>query len=141
PAAVPSTPGGGRPAFSPTRRPRRPAVAADRPRAGERSIAAESLDPRRLLSKTQPFIEDPRDTVFDAARNLLYLTTGHGTVECIDLGTMSKLSPWSVGTELNGAQIAPDGSILYAVDGSGYDQPVLHEINLSTGAVTHLPYQ
>src|SRR3954471_20013256 len=126
------------------RRTRRRAATADCARTPRLLIAAESLESRVLLSRTQFFVEDPRDTVFDAARNLLYVTTGHGTVERIDLATMTQLSPWAVGQSLLGADIDDNGSALYVAEGSTYGTVpqtgltggIVHQVNLRTGTVT-----
>ena len=109
---------------------------------------AQPLEPRTLLSGTQFNLGSPRDTVFDAARNLLYVTTGQGTVERIDLATMSLLAPWNVGTSLNGADITPDGSALFVTEDGRYaDDPttegpdaIVHKVNLASGTVTDITY-
>ena len=121
---------------------------ARRVAAPRRAPAAEALEARELLSRDQFDIAGARDTVFDAGRNLLYVTTGHGAVERIDLSTMTRLAPWAVGTSLNGADITPDGSALFVTEDGRYaDDPateapdaILHKVNLATGAVTDFTY-
>src|SRR5205085_664125 len=79
-----------------------------------------------------------RDLVFDAGRNLLYITTSSGVVQRWDVASQQLLSAWNVGAFLNGADITPDGNWLYVTESvpiTGH-LGVLHKVNLATGAVT-----
>jgi hypothetical protein len=86
-------------------------------------------------------VSDRRDLVYDSTRNLLYITTGHGTVERYDPVNQALLSPFQVGVSLLGADITPDGKYLFAADKQrGATQGVIHRVDLSTGAVTEITY-
>ena len=94
------------------------------------------LNPSTLISVTTH-----RDLVFDAAANLLYISTTAGRIERYDAAAQSLLSPLTVGTSLNGADITPDGNYLYvAENATNATQGFVHKVNLTTGAVTDLAY-
>jgi hypothetical protein len=86
-------------------------------------------------------VPDHKDLVFDPTRNVLYITTGHGTVERYDVATQTLLAPFQVGVSLLGADLTPDGRFLYVADAQrGATQGSFHKIDLSTGVVTDLNY-
>jgi sugar lactone lactonase YvrE len=104
------------------------------------SLILEQLEPRLTPSTLIPVV-NRRDVVFDAARDLLYITTGSGQVQRYDVANRALLTPWNVGTSLNGADITPDGNTLLVTENqiSG-SQGTLHEVDLNTGQVTNLTY-
>jgi sugar lactone lactonase YvrE len=82
-----------------------------------------------------------RDLVFDGARDMLYITTNSGQVQRYDVAHQTLLTPWNVGTSLNGADITPDGSALYVAESqTSGGQGVLHRVNLNDGSVTNITY-
>jgi sugar lactone lactonase YvrE len=95
-------------------------------------LLEDRVTPSRLIPVT-----GARDLVFDNARDLLYITTSAGRVERYDLGSNTLLTPWAVGTSLNGADITPAGDYLYAADTSS---SVLRKVDLTTGQVTNISY-
>jgi hypothetical protein len=103
-------------------------------------LGLEHLEDRLVPSTLIP-VTNHRDLVFDATRNELYITTSAGTVQRYDVASQTLLSPLTVGTSLNGADITPDGSALYVTEGqAGSTQGVIHKVDLTTGAETDLPY-
>jgi DNA-binding beta-propeller fold protein YncE len=79
-------------------------------------------------------VANGRDHVFDPTRNLLYITTGAGTVQRYDVATQTLLTPLAVGTSLNGADITPDGSALYVADNqTSGTQGFIRKVNLASG--------
>jgi hypothetical protein len=94
-----------------------------------------------LVSKELIDVNSPRDLVFDQWRNLLYISTGTGTVARYDLTAGNLLSPYTVGNSLRGMDITPDGSALYVTEAnfsSGHG--TLHKVNLNDGTVTNIAY-
>ncbi|MBO9998319.1 MAG: tandem-95 repeat protein [Cyanobacteria bacterium SID2] len=86
-------------------------------------------------------VSDRRDLVFDPTRDRLYITTSGGTLERYDVATNTLLSSWSVGTNLNGADITPDGKFLYVAEEQTVgSEGFLLKVDLNTGAVTSIPY-
>jgi hypothetical protein len=86
-------------------------------------------------------VANGRDRVFDPTRNLLYITTGAGTVQRYNVATQTLLTPLAVGTSLNGADITPDGSALYVADNqTSGTQGFIRKVNLASGTVTNIPY-
>jgi hypothetical protein len=69
------------------------------------------------------------------------MTTSGGQAQRYDVANQRLLTPWNVGTSLNGADITPDGSTLYVAESqlSG-SQGVLHKVNLDDGSVTNITY-
>jgi sugar lactone lactonase YvrE len=86
-------------------------------------------------------VANRRDLVFDPTRDLLYITTASGQVQRYDVANQTLLTPWNVGTSLNGADITPDGNTLLVTENqiSG-SQGILHEVDLNSGQVTNLRY-
>jgi sugar lactone lactonase YvrE len=86
-------------------------------------------------------VANRRDLVFDPTRNLLDVTTASGQVQRYDVANQTLLSPLSVGTSLNGADITPDGSALYVAENqTSGSHGVLHRVDLATGNVTDVTY-
>ncbi|HYV36374.1 MAG TPA: hypothetical protein VE988_11755, partial [Gemmataceae bacterium] len=82
-----------------------------------------------------------RDLVFDDTRNLLYITTSTGKVERYDVVNHTLMTPFNVGTSLNGADITPDGNFLYvAEDQIAASFGTIHKVNLANGDITDLTY-
>jgi sugar lactone lactonase YvrE len=119
-------------------------------RRGERSghslrrsrspLCLEQLEDRLVPSTLIP-VTNHRDLVFDPMRGQLDITTSAGTVQRYDVASQTLLAPLTVGTSLNGADITPDGSALYVTEGlAGSTQGVVHQVDLTTGQVTDLPY-
>src|SRR6516225_9692324 len=110
------------------------------PRKRRFGLQVELLEDRITLSALIP-VASHRDLVFDATRDLLYITTSAGTIQQYSIPTQTLLSPFTVGTSLNGADISADGSALFVAESqTGATQGVVHEVNLATDAVTDLPY-
>jgi hypothetical protein len=87
-----------------------------RPRgAGRRTLFVEPLESRVNPSTLIP-VTDHRALPFDTARDALYVTTSHGSVQRFDLGSQTLLPAWSVGTSLNGADLTADGNYLYVAE-------------------------
>ena len=85
----------------------------------------------------------PPRMIFDYARQQLYITTTAGTVQRYDVNAQALLSPWTVGTQLNGADISADSSTLYVAESqttSSTGQGVVHKVDLASGSVTNVPY-
>jgi uncharacterized delta-60 repeat protein len=82
-------------------------------------------------------ITNHRDLVYDASRNILYITAANGTVQRYNIASQSLLSALQVGTSLYGADVTADDSSLYVAEGS---TNVVHKVNLASGAVTNLTY-
>src|SRR6185369_6981592 len=100
---------------------------------------AEILESRVLLANTLIPLTGAKDVVFDDTRNILYITTASGKVERLDVANRSLLSPWIVGSTLNGADITPDGSALYVADGTtSATQGFIRRVDLNTGNVSNL---
>lgn len=86
-------------------------------------------------------IDDPRDLIFDADRQLLYITTPYGKIERFHLPTLTMYTPFEVGAFLNGADMTADGAFLYVAEGiSNATQGIVRKVNLDTGEVTNLTY-
>jgi DNA-binding beta-propeller fold protein YncE len=93
-----------------------------------------------LTSAVLPVV-DHKGMVYDPALNMLYITTGHGTVERYDVANQTLLAPFQVGVSLLGADVTTDGKFLYVADGQrGATQGTFHKVDLTTGAVTELAY-
>jgi DNA-binding beta-propeller fold protein YncE len=95
----------------------------------------------RLTPSTLIPVSNRRDLVFDPTRDLLYITTSSGLVQRYDVANQTLLTPWNVGTSLNGADITPDASALYVAESqlSG-SQGVLHRVDLNDGSVSNITY-
>jgi ribosomal protein L24E len=103
-------------------------------------LVLEQLEDRVTPSVLIP-VSNRRDLVFDPTRNLLDITTASGQVQRYDVANQTLLGPWAVGTSLNGADITPDGSTLYAAENqTSGSQGILHRVNLSDGSVTNVTY-
>src|SRR6516165_7446276 len=78
-------------------------------------LQAELLEDRVTPSALIP-VASHRDLVFDATRDLLYITTSARNIQQYSIPTQTLLSPLTVGTSLNGADISADGSTLYVAE-------------------------
>lgn len=86
-------------------------------------------------------VPDRRDHVFDPSRQLLYITTTSGNVERYDVNAQTLLSSYSAGTSLTGVDITPDNAYLYVGDEEVSEtQGFIRKVNLTSGAVTSIPY-
>ena len=82
-----------------------------------------------------------RELVYDPVRDLLYVTTGGGTVERLDVAGGRLLEAVQVGSPLNGADLTPDGSGLYVADAlRGLEAGYVHRIDSSDLSVQTLSY-
>jgi 6-phosphogluconolactonase (cycloisomerase 2 family) len=101
-----------------------------------RPLSFETLEDRVTPSTLIP-VAGARDLVYDDARDLLYVTTTAGRVERYDANTGTLLTPFSVGINLNGADITAAGDFLYAAETAAN---LIRRVDLSTGAVTNFAY-
>lgn len=104
-----------------------------------RSVVVEALELRQFLD-ADPFIPAPDavGAVFDPARNRLYVACGTaGQIQPYDLATKTALAPIHVASGIEGLDISPDNASLYTLDASA---SILYRVDISTGAVTGLPY-
>jgi hypothetical protein len=86
-------------------------------------------------------VTDRDDIVYDPTRNLLYITTDSGAVQRYDVQTQTLLTPYSVGVNLNGADITTNGAFLYAgEEQTGATQGIVRKVDLATGTRTNLFY-
>ena len=86
-------------------------------------------------------ITDPSDVVFDELRNMLYIGTRDGKLFRYDLATQTFLAPLTVGTELNGMDITPDGDYLYITEGDPVGSTgIIHKVNLNNATVQDIQY-
>jgi sugar lactone lactonase YvrE len=103
-------------------------------------LALEQLENRVMPSVLIP-VANRRDLVFDPTRNILDITTASGQVQRYDVANQTLLSPWSVGTSLNGADITSDGSALYVAENqTSGSHGILHRVDLADGSVSNLTY-
>jgi len=117
---------------------RRPAASRATSRRS-RGLQMEPLEDRAVPTLLIP-VTTRRDLVFDTARQLLYITTSAGKVERFDLAQQQLLSPWTVGTSLNAADMSLDGNSLYVGEAYTPGQTIVHKVNLNTGTFTNLTY-
>ncbi len=121
------------------------------PTKGSKVVAVTDLDNANITATSTLFvrdtppaylrIDDMNDMVFDAARNVLYITTDSGLLQRYDVATDSMLRPWQVGTSLQGADLSVDGGALFVTDVSTIPRTgVLHKVDLNNGHVTDLFY-
>ena len=79
--------------------------------------------------------------VYDNQRNLLYMSTSKGVVERYNPVTNQFLSSIDVGTDLSDIDITPNGQYLLAADtATSNGMGMIERVNLSTDAVTDMPY-
>jgi DNA-binding beta-propeller fold protein YncE len=83
-----------------------------------------------------------KDHVFDPVNRILYITTAT-TVQRWDAATGTLLAPWTLGGELGGIDVTPDGATILVADrtfNTTTDRGLIHRINASDGAVTTLDF-
>src|SRR5438132_4137934 len=97
----------------------------------------EVLEPRALFSTLIPIL-DHRDLVFDNTRDLLYVTTSSGTVQRYDPAARQLIAPLTLGGQLNGADITPDGHELIVANETAM---AFQRIRLADGTVTKVGYE
>src|SRR5262249_25871716 len=86
-------------------------------------------------------VTDHRDLIYDASRNILYITAADGTVQRYNIATQSLLSALQVGTSLYGADVTTDDKSLYVAENQvNGSQGIVHKVDLATGTVTDLTY-
>ena len=86
-------------------------------------------------------VSNHQDIVFDATRDLLYITTDDGDLERFNLNTQTLLNPIDVGNVLNGADITPDGSqLVIAEDVTSGGQGLVHLVDLTDNSVNTAAY-
>jgi sugar lactone lactonase YvrE len=109
-------------------------------KAGRPLLILEELEGRLTPSTLIP-LTTRRDLIYDASRQLLYITTSAGTVERFSTGTQSLLSNFAVGTSLNGGDITADGTSLYVAENQPTaTQGIIHKVNLGNGTVSNITY-
>jgi PQQ-like domain len=82
-----------------------------------------------------------RGMVFDHAGNHLYISTSSGTVQAYNLSTNQFDNTYTIGSSLNGIDIAADDSFLLVAENSvGLIQGTFYRLDLSTGIVTNVNY-
>ena len=82
-----------------------------------------------------------RGMVFDHAGKHLYIGTSSGTVQAYNLSTNQFDNTYTIGSSLNGIDIASDDSFLLAAENSfGISQGTFYRLNLANGAVTNVNY-
>jgi DNA-binding beta-propeller fold protein YncE len=109
-------------------------------RRGRMPLRLEQLEDRITPSTLIP-VPTRRDLAYDGIRGLLYLTTSTGMVDRYDVRAQQLLSPFNVGTNLNGADITPDRQYLYVTENQvSMTQGFVHKVNLTDGTVTDLAY-
>ncbi len=82
-----------------------------------------------------------RSHVFDATRGRLYITTSTGTIERFDVATQQKLTPWTVGTALNGCDITADDAYLFvAENATSAGQVLIRKVDVASGAVSTISF-
>lgn len=98
-------------------------------------------------------IEDYTGFAYDPASSILFIATGTGLVELLDLNTGTFLDAIEVGGELGGISLSADGTTLYAaqtvvsyaiLDGPRQDHrfgQVVEKIDLATGEVTSFEHE
>jgi DNA-binding beta-propeller fold protein YncE len=83
-----------------------------------------------------------KDHVFDPVNRILYITTAT-TVQRWDAATGTLLAPWTLGGELGGIDVTPDGATILVADrtfNTATDRGLIQRINASDGAVTTLDF-
>jgi hypothetical protein len=82
-----------------------------------------------------------RGMVFDHAGQHLYISTSGGAVQAYNLSTSKFDATYSIGSSLNGIDIAADDSFLLVAENSvGIAQGTFYKLNLATSAVTNINY-
>ncbi len=100
----------------------------------------EALEDRITPSTLIP-VSNHSDLVFDAGRDILYITTTAGQVQRWDVATQQLLSSWTVGGSLAGADITPDDNSLYvAEEDDAGPQGFFDQVDLQNGIVTDASY-
>src|SRR5262245_33466345 len=104
-------------------------------------LTLEPLEDRVVPTSVFIPVQNHRDLIYDAARNMLDITTSYGRVERYSVPAQSLLNPFPVGTVLNGADITMDGNYLYVTEQqTSGSRGIVHKVDLNTGAVTNLLY-
>jgi sugar lactone lactonase YvrE len=86
-------------------------------------------------------VRNRRALVWDASRQLLYITTSDGYVQRYDPTSQALLAPFWVGASPSGMDITADGQYLYVADSqTGTTQGLVRKVNLDDGTVTNLAY-
>ena len=107
--------------------------------AAHRACAADRLEPRTLLNGIVT-VPGAADLMWDSARDLLYVTSNN-TIQRYDPAAGQFLAPLgsTPGVTLNGLDITPDGSAVYAA-GAANNAPTLVRFDLASGAATARAY-
>lgn len=81
------------------------------------------------------------DHVYDPTRNLLYITATDGTIQRWSVASKTLLSPYTVGVNLSGIDITPDGAFAYAGESvAGVTDGFVRKVNLNDGTRTNISY-
>ena len=84
-----------------------------------------------------------KDHAFDPVNRILYVTTTSGTVERWDAETGGLLSAWTIGGDLGGVDVTPDGATVLVADrrfDTGTDLGLIHRVDAASGVVTTLEF-
>ncbi len=82
-----------------------------------------------------------RGHVYDASREMLFISMSDGTVARYHLPSATLQTPIQVGQVLNGLDLAPDGAALYVTeDTPGNASAVLYKVDLDTEVVSSIRY-
>jgi hypothetical protein len=100
-------------------------------RRSTQAPGVEVLEDRTVPSTLIP-ISNSRDFVYDAARNMLDVTTANGALQMYNITVQTLQQPLSIGYNLAGADIAADGNTLVVADRGITGRQVLHVFNLQT---------
>src|SRR5205814_10193473 len=96
-------------------------------------LQLEELE-NRLTPSTFIPVSDARDLVFDATRNQLLISTASGKLQRFDVAGKTLLTPYNVGTTLNGADITADGQYVYVAETKPTGTfGVLYKVRVSDG--------
>lgn len=81
------------------------------------------------------------DHVFDAVRQILYISTSSGRIERYDLASGQLLSPFFMNGDPRSIDTTADGAWIYVADALwGPSEGFLRKIGADAGAVTSLPF-
>ena len=83
-----------------------------------------------------------RGMVFDKAGTHLYVSTSNGTIKVFNVSNGALFKGYTVGTSLNGIDIAPDDSYVLVAEGHAQrgTRRSFYRVNLSNGHITTIPY-
>lgn len=105
------------------------------------ALLTAALPVRALADGVLIAATERRGLAWDASRGLLYITTSDGKIQRYDPTSGSLLSAFTVGVELNGIAVTPDGDYAYvAEDTAGSTQGFFRKVDLASGTRTNVAY-